>query len=111
MLILLDVSLRASVNLLSIWKLGLCLFHRSGAPAPVEKTFPRREEQAIGKESDNDDDGHDGDHLIHSKELAAVLEQLPETESGEDRDEDFSGHQGAPGKGPALFHSADEVWQ
>ena len=37
----------------------------SRAPSPMEKAFPRREHNFVREETDDDDDKHDADNLIH----------------------------------------------
>ena len=77
----------------------------------MEKSFEGREENFIGEQADDNDDEHNPDHLFHRVQFAAVMQELSETESGQDRDENFCGHERTPRKGPALFHSADDERQ
>ena len=37
----------------------------SRAPAPMEKTLPGREQNFVCEQTDNDDDEHDADNLVH----------------------------------------------
>ena len=39
------------------------------------------------------------------------MQELTKAETGKDRHKDFRRHQRAPGKGPTLFHAADDEWQ
>ena len=34
-------------------------------PAPVQKSFHRREKNFVGEQTDRHDDEHDADHLFH----------------------------------------------
>ena len=37
----------------------------SGAPSPMKKALPRREYHLVRKQTDDDDDKHDADNLVH----------------------------------------------
>src|ERR1700738_3805660 len=37
----------------------------SCAPSPMEKTLPRREHNFVREQTDDDDDEHDADNLVH----------------------------------------------
>ncbi len=37
----------------------------SRAPSPMEKAFPRREHNFVRGQTDDDDDKHDADNLVH----------------------------------------------
>ena len=39
------------------------------------------------------------------------MQQLSEAEASQDGNENLRRHERAPGKGPALFHSANDEWQ
>ena len=80
-------------------------------PPPVQKALPRREQNLIRQEPDDDDHQHDADDLVHVVQFAAVVEEMPEPEAGEDGDVDSRRHQRAPGEGPALLHAADQERQ
>ena len=77
----------------------------------MKKSFDRRKENLIRQQTDDHDHEHDADDLFHGAQLAAVVQQLAESEAGENRDENFRGHERAPGKRPALFHSANDKRQ
>src|SRR5262245_14257740 len=64
-----------------------------GTPAPVHESLPRRKQQAIGHEPNDYNDNHDADHLLHCVELAAVVEEVSQSEAGENGDVDFRRHQ------------------
>ena len=59
----------------------------------MQKPFNRREERFVHCEADHDDNQHDPDHLIHRTQLSSVMEQVPETESRQNRHVDFRRHQ------------------
>ena len=37
----------------------------SRAPSPMEETLPRREDNFVREQTDDDDDKHDADNLVH----------------------------------------------
>lgn len=77
----------------------------------MKKAFPWRKENLVRQQSDQDDDDHDPDHLIHRVQFAPVMEEMAQTESGENRHVNLRGHERTPGKSPALFHATNEIWQ
>src|SRR4030095_14562638 len=74
----------------------------------MKKPFDRRKEDFIGQQTDHDNDYHYSDDLLHGAQFAAIMEKLAKAKTGQDCHENFGGHQGAPGKSPALLHSADD---
>src|SRR5438477_3150868 len=73
------------------------------APAAMEKFFYRRKEDFVRKQTDNNDDKHDGNDLVHRAQFPAVMEKLAEAEASQNRHKDFRRHQRAPGKGQPCF--------
>ncbi|NCV86919.1 MAG: ATP-binding cassette domain-containing protein [Oxalobacteraceae bacterium] len=59
--------------------------------------------------ADGEQHDHHADDLFHRVELAAVVQQVSEAESAQDRDIDLRRHQAAPRKGPTLFHAANHM--
>lgn len=59
----------------------------------MEKTFPRREENFVREQPDDNDHQHDSDDLVHCVEFASVMEQMAETKSSENGHINFRGHE------------------
>ena len=74
----------------------------------MEETFDGGEEDFVSEGADYYYDEHDADDLVHGVQLAAVMQQMAEAEAGQDGNVNLSGHEGAPGEGPALFHAANQ---
>ena len=63
------------------------------SPAPVEESFNRGKESLVHGKSDDDDDEHDTDDLVHRIQLTPIMQQMSQAESGENRHEDFCRHE------------------
>src|SRR3954463_10514702 len=88
----------------------LCEFlgGRRQSPALLQTSFDCAEKYAIDQIAKRDDQNHDGDDLAHVVEVATHHQQLAQAKSNEDH---LSRNQRAPGKGPALLQTGDNVRQ
>src|SRR5882724_3673319 len=82
-----------------------------GAPAAVEETLPRGKEDFVRQQADDNEDYHDANDLIHGVKFTAIVQQVTQAKSTQNRDVDLRRHQGPPGKRPALFHAAHDEGQ
>ena len=51
------------------------------APAAMQKSLDRRKENFVGEQTDDNDDEHDGDDLIHRAQFAAIMQKLAQARS------------------------------
>src|ERR1700681_2235417 len=78
------------------------------SPTAMQKSLNRREKDFVRKQTDDNDDEHDGDDLIHRAQFAAIVQKLSQSKAGQDGNENLGGHERAPGEGPTLFHAAND---
>src|SRR6201982_370629 len=74
----------------------------------MQKFLYRRKEDFVRKQTDNNDHKHNGNDLIHGAQFTSIMQKLAKSETGQDRHENFRRHERAPGKGPTLFHPAND---
>jgi hypothetical protein len=51
----------------------------------MKECSPGREQDFVDEQTDNDDNKHDPNHLIHRVEFATEMKQLAQAEAGQDR--------------------------
>src|SRR5580704_16432028 len=80
-------------SVVQFWYFARSSLILSRTPAPVQELLPGREDQLVCQQPDRNDDQHDAYDLIHGVELAAVVQQMTQAETGQDRHIDFRRHQ------------------
>src|SRR5262250_895637 len=90
-------SLRSAASILPSLPGGLC---RLKPPALPHAPLTRREDETVDGHPNGDDDEHDGNHLPGIVEVASRFQEIAQAQG---KKEEFTSHQRAPGKGPALL--------